>query len=77
MAEDDDEESSDDSDADIPQAAIDFAKDAVQIGGDDGEMSFDKLDEYLNETRDYDVDAEATAEANDDLEVDEDTVSIT
>lgn len=77
--EDSSEEDESDSDADtsdIPDGAVGFAEDAIQIGGDDGEMSLDELDEYLNDTRGYDVDPEAVAQANDNLEVDGDTVRI-
>lgn len=56
----------------VPQKAIDYAEDVVDIQG--GEVELDELDEYLNEVRDYDVDPEEVVEASDALELDGSTV---
>lgn len=58
---------------DVPKAAVDFAEDTLQIN--DGEVSVDELDEYLNEVRDYNVDVAAVVDAGG-FELDDDTVSL-
>lgn len=65
--------SSDTTESGVPEKAVEFATDTTKIN--DGELTVDELDEYLNEVRDYDVDPEEIAEAADDLTLEDDTVT--
>lgn len=58
--------------SDVPSEAADFAEDLLAMN--DGELTVDEFDEYMNEVRDYNVDPEEVAEAAG-LDFDGDTVS--
>ena len=68
----DDSGSSDDDDSGIPDKAIEFAEDVVAMN--DGEVTVDEMDSYLNDVRDYDVDPALVVAASDELTSDGDVV---
>lgn len=63
------EQSADDG---IPEKALTFAEDAVDMNG--GEIDVDELDNYLNNVRDYGVDVGAVIDASDALSQEDDMV---
>lgn len=72
------EQSSDDDDSEpstdgVPEKALDFAEDVLAMN--DGEVSVQKLDDYLNDVRDYDVDVDAVIEESSSLQEDDGTVT--
>lgn len=71
-AADTDVSSDDGGDDGVPEDAINFAEDTIAMN--DGELTKDELDEYLNEIRDYGVDVDEVIEEAG-FDVDGDTVT--
>lgn len=65
-------ESEDNDDDGVPDKAIDFAEDVVTMN--DGEVTIDEMDNYLNEVRDYDLEPAVVVASSDTLTSDGDTI---
>lgn len=76
LTEDSEEEESEDEESgeEVPGDVIEFAESLMSFHG---ELTFDELDEYLNETRDFDIDPERAAKALSNVEIDGETVKST
>jgi hypothetical protein len=67
----DDSGGTDDDDPEVPGDVTEFTESLMSFHG---ELTFDELDEYLNDTRDFDIKPSVVAEALDDVEVDDNVV---